>query len=81
MAIGFFSKLFDIVKKVGSGIVHGIQKAREIGSKVLLKAMPVVEKIPIIGSVAKVMEPAIKYSADHKGKTVIPVPIEKLFNH
>lgn len=81
MAVGFFSKLFDIVKKVGSGIVKGVQKAREIGSKLLLKAMPVVEKIPVVGSIAKVVEPGIKYSAEHGGKTVIPVPIEKLFNH
>ena len=79
MAVGFFSKLFDFVKKVGSGIVKGIQKAREFGSKVLMKAMPVVEKIPVIGQVAKVVEPAIKYSAEHGGKTVVPVLPEKLF--
>ena len=84
MAVGFFNKLWGFVKNVGSTVLHAFDKAKEIGAKALLKSMPTVEKVPILGPVVKAFEPAIKYTADNKGKTLFTPPLEylgkKLFN-
>ena len=85
MAVGFFNKLWGFVKNIGSTVLHAFDKAKEIGAKALIKSMPTVEKVPIIGSVVKAFEPAIKYTADNKGKTLFTPPLEfgakKLFGY
>ena len=76
MAPGFFSKLFDTVKKIGSAVLNVVDKAKETGAKLISHAMPALEKVPVIGTVAKTMKPAIDYMANNKGKTMITPPLE-----
>ena len=84
MAAGFFNKLWGFIKNVGSGVLNAFDKVKETGAKLIKKAMPTIEKIPVIGQVAKIVEPAIDYTATHGGKTLVTPPLEwvakKAFN-
>ena len=76
MAPGFFAKLFDIGKKIGSAVLNVVDKAKEIGAKAIQTAMPVLEKIPAIGTAVKAFEPAINYVAENNGRTMFTPPLE-----
>ena len=76
MAAGFFAKLLALGKKIVKPIVHVVDKAREVGAKIISHAMPVLEKIPVIGTAAKAFEPAINYTSTHGGNTLVTPPLE-----
>ena len=78
MAPGFFSKLLEIGKKIGSTVLNVADKVKETGAKLISHAMPVLEKIPVIGTAAKAFEPAINYVAENKGRTMFTPPLELL---
>ena len=78
MAAGFFNKLWGFIKNVGSGVLNAFDKVKETAAKLIKKAMPTIEKVPVIGQVAKIVEPAIDYTASHGGKTLVTPPLEWL---
>ena len=79
MAPGFWAKVGNFFKKVGTGIVKGLRKVKEIGARVMKKAMPVIQNIPIIGTAVKMVEPGIDYVAQHGGRSMLS-PIGKLID-
>ena len=77
MAPGFWQKVGNFFKKVGTGVVNVMRKAKEIGAKGLLAAAPIISKVPIVGSVVNAIKPAIEYTANNGGRTLLS-PLDKL---
>ena len=84
MSPGFFAKLWSGIKKVGKGVVNAVRKAKQLRAAVTEKAMPILSKLPVVGTVLSTMQPAIHYTANNGGRTIIPSPMsivaDKLFD-
>ena len=77
MAVGFWRKLGEVAKKIGTGVVKVLRKGREIGAKGLLAAAPIISKVPVVGSVVNAIKPAIEYTANNGGRAMFS-PLDKL---
>ena len=71
MAPGWLAKIGNFFKKVGTGIVKGFRKVKEVGAKMLSKAAPIIENIPVVGTAYKFLKPGIDYVAENGGRTQI----------